>query len=120
MRPLYSREVKYEPTLDGSCRGNRGLQERSSGQLSFQVPSVGPGSVFFEKIFAGLDGAADKFPQDGVVTFDELAAYLRSEIPLATNGIQVPVVGDISRNGSEGEFFFLNRGREVRLRNSRP
>jgi uncharacterized protein len=78
------------------------------------------GSVFFDKIFAGLNGAADKFPEDGVVTFDELYAYLRGEIPLATHGSQTPMEGDISRDGSVGEFFFLNRNRQLQAGSGTP
>lgn len=91
-----------------------------SEQESLALDSVGPGSVFFEKIIAGLGGPADKSPTDGVVTFHELATYLLDEIRYATNGKQNPVDGDISRNGSVGEFFFLNRNRQISFGNAPP
>jgi hypothetical protein len=100
-------------------RGAHAIMASRSSQSSLQLDRVGPGSVFFEKIFAGLDGVADNAPKDGVVTFHELDTYLHGEIPYATNGTQIPMEGDISRNGSVGEFFFLNRSRQVQLGSSR-
>lgn len=100
-------------------RGAYAILASRKTQLSLSMSSVGPGSVFFEKIFAGLNGIADKSPSDGVVTYHELDTYLRSEIPYVTNGTQLPMEGDISRDGSVGEFFFLNRNRQVQLGNAR-
>jgi hypothetical protein len=101
-------------------RGAHAIMASRSNQQSLQLSTVGPGSVFFEKIFAGLEGAADKSPPDGIVTYHELDAYLLSEIPYATNGTQIPMDGDISPNGSVGEFFFLNRSRQVQVKNAKP
>jgi TPR repeat protein len=101
-------------------RGAHAIMASRTSQQSLSLGAVGPGSVFFEKVFAGLDGAADNSPRDGVVTYHELDTYLRSEIPYATGGNQIPMEGDISRNGSVGEFFFLNRNRQVQLGNSKP
>ncbi len=85
-----------------------------------RVAEVGPGSVFFEKFFAALDGRADTFPiqsdrhiGDGIVTVDELAGYLKQEVRQASDESVNPQAGDISRHGSVGGFFFLNRGRQV-------
>ncbi len=79
---------------------------------------VGPGSVFFESVLAGLGGAADRFPDggDGVVTASELYAYLRQQVQISTDQRQSPQLGDLSARQSEGEFFFLNRGRQVRAK----
>jgi uncharacterized protein len=101
-------------------RGAHAIMASRSNQNSLQLDRVGPGSVFFEKIFAGLDGVADNAPRDGVVTYHELDTYLHSEIPYATDGTQIPMEGDISRNGSVGEFFFLNRSRQVQVGNAKP
>ena len=102
-------------------RGAHAIMASRTNQNSFgQLADVGPGSVFFEKIFAGLEGAADFAPRDGVVTYRELDTYLHQEIPLVTNGNQIPLEGDISRNGSVGEFYFLNRSRQVRAGNTKP
>ncbi len=87
-------------------------------QQSLHLDHVGPGSVFFEKLFTGLGGAADIAPPDGVITYHELDTYLHAEIPRATNGDQNPVEGDISPDGSVGEFFFLNRSRQISLGNA--
>jgi TPR repeat protein len=65
-----------------------------------------------------LGGPADIAPPDGVVTYHELDTYLHAEIPYATNGDQNPVEGDISPDGSVGEFFFLNRNRQLSLGNA--
>ncbi len=101
-------------------RGAHAIMASRVRQASLQLDKVGPGSVFFEKILAGLDGVADTAPHDGVVTYHELDNYLRSEIPYATDGAQIPMEGDISRNGSVGEFFFLNRSRQLQEGNSKP
>jgi len=101
-------------------RGAYAILASRKTQQSLSISTVGPGSVFFEKIFAGLNGSADKSPSDGVVTYHELDTYLHSEIPYVTNGTQIPMEGDISRDGSVGEFFFLNRNRQVQLGNSKP
>jgi len=81
-------------------------------ELTWHIDEVGPGSVFFEKVLAGLDGSAD-YHHDGVITIDELVSYLRTEVTLATSGKQTPRVGDISLNGSQGSFYFLNRSHHV-------
>ena len=72
-----------------------------------------PGSVFFEKVFSGLSGEADVLPLggDGIITAYELAAYVRSEVSRATDQVQNPQLGDISRGGSRGSFFFLSPDR---------
>ena len=101
-------------------RGAHAIMASRPNQNSLQLDRVGPGSVFFEKIFAGLGGVADNAPRDGVVTYHELDTYLHSEIPYVTNGTQIPMEGDISRNGSIGEFFFLNRSRQVQVGNIKP
>jgi TPR repeat protein len=100
--------------------GAHAIMASRSKQQSLHLDSVGPGSVFFEKILAGLGGPADTSPADGVVTFHELYTYLRQEIPYATSGSQTPMDGDISRNGSVGEFFFLNRARQLSFGNVPP
>jgi len=101
-------------------RGAHAIMASRTNQQSFQLDAVGPGSVFFEKIFAGLEGAADTSPRDGIVTYHELDSYLHQEIPYATHGAQNPMEGDISLNGSVGEFFFLNRSQQAKLGNSKP
>jgi hypothetical protein len=67
---------------------------------------VGTGSIFFEKFFAALDGRAGR---DGIVTVDDLVAYLRREVQISTDQQQNPLPGDLSKNGSLGGFFFFNR-----------
>ena len=47
-----------------------------------------------------------------VIQFDELLTYLRREVKLARKD-QNPKADDISRDGSVGGFFFLDRERKV-------
>lgn len=89
-------------------------------ELTWSLPDVGDGSVFFEKLFAGLDGRADRQPEqqdgslgDGIITAPEIYAYLDQEIQLETNQLQHPQLGDVSADQSLGSFFFLNRRRQV-------
>jgi len=80
---------------------------------------IGPGSVFFEKVLEGLGGAADRLPDsaDGIITTSELYAYLRQEVQISTDQKQAPQLGDLSVTAqSEGEFFFLNRSRQVKAK----
>ncbi|GAB4181971.1 MAG: hypothetical protein Tsb002_02660 [Wenzhouxiangellaceae bacterium] len=78
-------------------------------ELVYRFKDVGEGSVFFEKFFAALEGRADRLRYDGLTTVEELYAYLKSEIQLATNEVQTPRVSDLSINGSTGGMFFLNQ-----------
>lgn len=94
--------------------GAHAITAGGTGELTWHLPQVGQGSVFFEKIFAGLDGRADVSPEDGVVNAWELFAYLKGEVQISTEQEQNPQIGDISKHGSKGEFFFLNRDRQVR------
>ncbi len=117
---LSGRGFGNDPFAPGE-KGAHAITASREKQQSFQVDAVGPGSVFFEEIFAGLGGSADKSPADGVVTYRELDAYLHAEIPYATEGRQKPVEGDLSwPRRSGGEFFFLNRSRQLSFRNAPP
>ena len=107
-------------SIELGTRGAHAIVASRTSELSFHDAKVGPGSIFFEKVFAGLSGIADRSPPDGVVTYHELDDYLHGEIPFATNGLQTPMEGDISRDGSEGDFYFLNRGRQLRSGNVPP
>lgn len=100
--------------------GHHAITAGGSTERSWHNEDVGPGSIFFEKLFAGLFGRADRYPEqpdgswgDGIVTVGELATYLRQEVQIETNQSQNPRGSDISRNGSLGSFFFLDRRRQV-------
>jgi TPR repeat protein len=105
-------------TIGLEGKGAHAITASKSNQKSFSLE--GPGSVFYEKFFAALSGAADKNPADGVVDFNELFGYLRHEVIRATEGRQTPMEGELSRDASEGKFYFLNRNRQVKLGNSPP
>ncbi len=100
--------------------GAHAIMAGGTNQLSWHDPKLGRGSVFFEKLLAGLGGQADTFPiypdghrGDGVVTVDEIATYLREEVSFATNQDQIPIPSDLALNRSLGGFFFLNRQKMV-------
>jgi len=100
--------------------GAHAITAGGSKEVTWHNPTLGPGSVFFEKVFAGLSGLADSSPinrdgsrGDGIVTVDELASYLKQEIRIFSDQRQNPMAGDISKDGSTGGFFFLNRSRQV-------
>ena len=86
--------------------GAHAITAGGTRELTWHDGSVGTGSVFFEKFFAALDGRAGR---DGIVTIDDLAAYLRREVQITTEQNQNPLPGDLSRDGSLGGFFFFNR-----------
>lgn len=110
-----SRKAFGDRTLLPRNPGAHAITAGATGELSWHDARFGPGSIFFEKLLAGLDGRADKYPDngDGIVGIEELYAYLRSEIQLATNQKQNPQIGDITRDGALGGFFFLDRRRQV-------
>jgi formylglycine-generating enzyme required for sulfatase activity len=101
-----------ELPLEATEPGAHVITAGEANQLTWAIDKYGTGSVFYEKLFAGLNGLADA-NRDGVVTFDELTLYLKREVALATSGKQIPKAGDISRDGSNGSFFFLNRKKQV-------
>lgn len=92
--------------------GAHAITAGGAGELSWADAQLGSGSIFFEKLIAGLGGIADD-NTNGVITTYELASYLRGEIQGFTDDLQNPHLGDISKNGSQGEFFFLNRARQI-------
>lgn len=107
--------------------GHFAITSGGAEENSWHDETVGPGSIFFEKVFAGLDGRADAFPKqpdgrsgDGVITTEELGAYLRLEVPNATNQHQNPTIGDLSTDGSIGSFFFFDRLLQIQARNVQP
>ncbi len=95
--------------------GAHAITAGASSERAWSDKAVGSGSVFFEKLLSGLGGAADRIPDggDGIITVSELYAYLRQEVELSTGQDQNPQLGDLSANQSEGEFFFLNRNRQI-------
>lgn len=95
--------------------GAHAITAGGSGELAWQRPEIGKGSVFFEKVVAGLDKRADA-NDDGIVVVSELYAYLRREVSISTDQDQNPQFGDLTIHGSKGEFFFLNRDRQVTAR----
>lgn len=98
-------------------RGAHAITAGAAQEKAWSDSRLGPGSVFFEKVFAGLGGAADLDPDHaGIITTSGLYAYLRREVQISTDQRQAPQLGDLSRNQSEGEFFFLNRARQVRAK----
>lgn len=96
--------------------GAHAITAGAAQEKAWSDSRFGAGSVFFEKVLAGLGGAADTQPKggDGIITASELFAYLRREVQISTDQRQSPQFGDLSAKQSEGEFFFLNRSRQFR------
>jgi TPR repeat protein len=92
--------------------GAHAITAGGTGEQAWHIPSVGKGSIFFEKVFAGLDGHADS-SGDGLISVYELFPYLKQEVQIFTDQNQNPQIGDLSKDQSKGEFFFLNRDRQV-------
>lgn len=93
-------------------KGAHAITSGGTREKSWQDPSVGKGSVFFEKLMMGLKGAADLYPKkgpDGVITVDELFTYLKQEVQISTDQKQNPLLGDLLETGSQGGFFFMVR-----------
>ncbi len=60
-------------------------------ERSFESPDLQGGhGVFTYYVVRGLEGAADNSPNDGIVTADELADYVRTQVREATGGQQNP------------------------------
>lgn len=99
---------EYRPRLPGA----HAITAGASDELTWHDGKIGKGSVFFEKVFAGLGGAANLYPlghPNGIITASELYAYLRAEVQISTDQRQNPQFGDIYPTQSKGEFFFLSR-----------
>lgn len=92
--------------------GAHAITSGGSTEQSFHDPRLGSGSVFFEKLITGLDGIAD-YNADGIITSSEIMGYLTTEVRIFSEQRQNPQFGDISRNGSTGEFFFFNRSKQL-------
>jgi TPR repeat protein len=105
------------PRLVPQHPGAHAITAGGTHEPSWHDGKLGPGSVFFEKLMAGLGGEADVIPKgqgDGIVTATELAAYLQAEVSLFTGQGQNPCFGDIGEESSTGSFFFINRDRPVK------
>jgi lytic murein transglycosylase len=101
-RSFGDRDRQFIPRYGGA----HAITAGGTKELTWHNASIGTGSLFFEKFFAALDGRAGR---GGIVTVDELAAYLRREVQISTEGNQNPLAGDLSKDGSLGGFFFFNR-----------
>ena len=93
-------------------RGAHAITAGGTNELTYSIPAIGPGSVFFEVFLDGVRGAADSIPAipDGIVTFNELFGYIHSETTRITSS-QIPRQGDLRPNNdtSEGSFFFIDK-----------
>ncbi|NKL74803.1 hypothetical protein GFM09_37485 [Rhizobium leguminosarum bv. viciae] len=107
------------PTKPGAFSITAGAsQELTWSDQNFGISEGRRGSVFFEGIFAGLDGAADKLPQDGIIDVRELYTYLHSTISRFSDERQNPTGGDLVPTGSAGGFYFLNHATQEEKQNA--
>ncbi|MCI5115710.1 MAG: hypothetical protein D3912_13010 [Candidatus Electrothrix sp. AX1] len=99
--------------------GVHAITAGGSGEAAWHDGNLGLGSVFYEKVLAGLHGRADRAfgdnEPDGIITAHELGSYLIDEIRIFSEQKQNPQMGDILQDGSRGEFFFLNRDTPIPL-----
>lgn len=80
------------------------------------------GSLFTAAILEGLGGAADTetvFERDGVVSLNELIAYVKTRIAIEKSNAGwsrsiTPQLRDIGSTPNQGEFFFLTNEFKVR------
>jgi tetratricopeptide (TPR) repeat protein/uncharacterized caspase-like protein len=73
-------------------------------ERSFEGPDFGGGhGVFTYYVAKGMEGAADTTPRDGVVSADELAEYVHTQVREATQGQQNPT----SEKGSFDPEMFI-------------
>ena len=102
--------------------GAHGITAGAADELVYSVPEVGPCSVFFETLLAGIEGGrADAFPViedkdgtpisrgDGIVTYNEVVADLKSSIGYKRlNGkpVQEPLDGSIEPRERMGAVPF--------------
>ena len=82
--------TRYIPRKPGAYAVTAG----GSRERTWHDPSLGKGSLFFETLFRGLGGPAD-YAGDGVITADELAAYLKKQIQVFTDQNQNPQSGSL-------------------------
>jgi hypothetical protein len=68
--------------------GAHAITAGGSNEQTWHDATIGSGSVFFEKLYAALDGRAGT---DGTVTVLDLAAYLHREVQIATEQKQNPL-----------------------------
>jgi TPR repeat protein len=93
--------------------GAHAITAGGSRERTWADPSLGKGSLFFETLIKGLGGPADS-AGDGVITYDEIAAYLKKQIQGFTDQNQNPQSGSLVVDDDHvGSFFFLNRARMV-------
>lgn len=103
--------------------GAHAITASGTQQKAWHLGSEGSGSVFFEKLFKALEKRrADKYPDpdgDGLITIDELAIYLKSQVRFATKDSQIPRMSSLSKDSGQG-FFFFDREKQIQLGNSNP
>ncbi|WP_287281329.1 caspase family protein [Mesorhizobium sp.] len=95
----------------------------ASGELTwsdqlFGISEGRKGSLFFEAVFAALNGVADKLPEDGIVDVRELDTYLHNTISRFSDERQNPTGGDLIPTKSPGGFFFLDNYRQFTNNNA--
>lgn len=82
----------------------RAVQMVTAGGQGEEVVEESGHGLFTRYFLEALDGAADQFPKDGVVTSNELGMYLRPTVSIASNNRQTPLYGTLE---GEGEIVFV-------------
>ena len=87
--------------------GAHAITAGGTDQPAWHKSSVGPGSVFFEKVIEGIQGGAD-YKEDNFITSLELALFLKDEIENFSDINQDPRFGPLS--DGNGQFYFKKTG----------
>jgi hypothetical protein len=111
-------DKELRPPVRPNEPGAHVITAGGTGELTWHNPQFGvgdgpKGSVFFEAVIAALEGRADKIPSDGIVSVDELEAYVKNVVPQFTDKRQHPMGDDLINEGSLGGFFFFDRATMV-------
>lgn len=113
----FSKSAFGNPPSTPTRKGAHAITAGGTDELTWHDPAFGEGSIFFEAVIAGVEGRADKLPEDGIVTINELETYLKATISRFTDEKQNPRAGDLDPKGSPGGFFFLSRDRQITEKN---
>ncbi|MBY5393159.1 MULTISPECIES: caspase domain-containing protein [Rhizobium] len=108
----FVRQAFGERILPPQREGAFAITAGGANELTWHDASLGSGSIFFEHLLLGLDGRAS-LTDDGVVSVNELSAYLKDSVSVFSEDRQNPRPADLMVGGSPGGFFFLDRRKQV-------
>ncbi len=102
--------------VDHLTRG-RLRQILTAGERDQPVGEEAGHGLFTRRLLEGLDGEADVSPRDGVLTAEELAAFVQGRVTAASQGRQTPFFGTMQ---GVGQFVFSVPGPVERRQHADP